>query len=175
MFSAKPLTENNEFDEFEVVFSYWGITAKVNRKQSILEVAETAPVFGAREDRHQAYNTLRDEAPISFYPEVVTLLLKANPSLINYAIDESLRYASAVINFRRNALEDIEIRGQQIKADDKVVLYNKSTNFDERVFPDPEKFDITRDARKQVAFGTGDPHQWASILVAQKCRYFSNN
>ncbi|WP_394996821.1 cytochrome P450 [Emticicia sp.] len=59
------------------------------------------------------------------------------------------------MNFRRNALEDIEIRGQQIKASDKVVLYYESANFDERVFPDPEKFDITRDAKKQVAFGAG--------------------
>ncbi len=86
-------------------------------------------------------------------------MLKADPSLINGAINESLRYASATINFRRNALEDIEIRGQQIKAGDKVVLYYESANFDERVFPDPEKFDITRDARKQVAFGAGGPHQ----------------
>jgi cytochrome P450 len=70
-----------------------------------------------------------------------------------------LRYASAIINFRRNVLEEIEMRGQQIKAGDKVVLYYESANFDERVFLDPEKFDITHDARKQVEFGAGEPHQ----------------
>lgn len=44
-FSAKPLTDDSGFDEFEVVFSYSGITAKVNREQSILEVAEAAGIY----------------------------------------------------------------------------------------------------------------------------------
>lgn len=44
-FSAKPQTGESGFDEFEVVFNYSGITAKVNREQSILEVAEAAGIY----------------------------------------------------------------------------------------------------------------------------------
>ncbi|QKJ20532.1 cytochrome P450 [Microbacterium hominis] len=86
-------------------------------------------------------------------------LLKNDPSLINKAVDEFCRYTSAVVNFRRTALEDVELGGQKIKAGDKVVLYYESANFDETVFSDPETFDITRDSSKQVAFGAGGPHQ----------------
>jgi len=86
-------------------------------------------------------------------------MLKADRSLINSAVDEFLRFTSAVVNFRRTATEDVEVGGQLIKEGQKVVLYYESANFDEAVFPDPEKFDITRDARKQVSFGAGGPHQ----------------
>lgn len=86
-------------------------------------------------------------------------LLKSDPTLIGKAVDEFCRYTSAVINFRRTATEDFELSGQHIKAGDKVVIYYESANFDDRIFTDPEKFDITRDASKQVAFGAGGPHQ----------------
>ena len=86
-------------------------------------------------------------------------LLKNDRTLINKAVDEFLRYTSAVVNFRRTATEDVELAGQHIKAGDKVVIYYESANFDESVFPDPDKFDITRDSSKQVAFGAGGPHQ----------------
>jgi cytochrome P450 len=86
-------------------------------------------------------------------------MLKTDRSLINSAVDEFLRFTSAVVNFRRTATEDVEVRGKLIKEGQKVVMYYESANFDESVFPDPEKFDITRDASKQVSFGAGGPHQ----------------
>lgn len=86
-------------------------------------------------------------------------LLKADPTLIPKAVDEFCRVASAVVNFRRNATQDVELRGRRIKAGDKVVIYYESANFDETVFTDPERFDITRDSSRQVAFGAGGPHQ----------------
>lgn len=85
--------------------------------------------------------------------------LKADRSLMNRAVDEILRFTSAVVNFRRTATEDIEIGGQLIKEGEKVVMYYESANFDETVFDDPETFDITRDSSKQVSFGAGGPHQ----------------
>jgi cytochrome P450 len=86
-------------------------------------------------------------------------LLKDDRSLIGKAVDEFCRYTSAVVNFRRTALKDFELHGQKIRAGDKVVMYYESANFDESVFPDPERFEITRDSSKQVAFGAGGPHQ----------------
>ncbi|MBX2798237.1 MAG: cytochrome P450 [Myxococcales bacterium] len=85
--------------------------------------------------------------------------LKADPSLIPGAINEFLRYGTATVCFKRTALEDFEMHGKTIKAGDKVVIYYESANFDENYFPEPERFDITRDASKQVAFGAGGIHQ----------------
>jgi cholest-4-en-3-one 26-monooxygenase len=81
-----------------------------------------------------------------------------DPSLIDSATEEILRWASPVMYFRRNATADVEIRGQQIKAGDKVVIYYASANRDEEVFEDPFRFDILRDPNPHIAFGGGGPH-----------------
>lgn len=94
--------------------------------------------------------------------------LQADPTLLNGAIDEMLRHASAVVNFRRVATEDIELGGKLIKKDEKVVMFYESANFDETVFPDPFTFDITRDATKQIAFGAGGPHQCLGEHLARR-------
>lgn len=95
--------------------------------------------------------------------------LQAEPSLINGAVDEMCRHASAVVNFRRSATEDIEFGGQLIKKGDKVVMFYESANFDETVFPDPFAFDITRsEGGKQVAFGAGGPHQCLGEHLARR-------
>lgn len=94
--------------------------------------------------------------------------LQADPSLLNGAIDEMLRHASAVVNFRRTATQDVELGGKLIKEGDKVVMFYESANFDESVFPDPFTFDITRDSTKQVAFGAGGPHQCLGEHLARR-------
>ncbi len=84
--------------------------------------------------------------------------LKERPDLLPRAVEEFLRWASAVYHFRRTATRDAELHGQTIKAGDKVVVWWPSGNRDETVFPDPYRFDVTRDAREQMAFGRGGPH-----------------
>ena len=59
---------------------------------------------------------------------------------------------------RRTALEDTELRGQRIKAGDKVVMWYMSANYDEDVFDDPHAFDIARDPNPHLGFGGGGPH-----------------
>jgi cytochrome P450 len=87
-------------------------------------------------------------------------LLRSNPDLIKNATDEIIRYASAVINFRRNATQDVELGGQLIKQGEKVVMFYESGNFDEDQFATPEAFDISREnARRNMSFGAGGPHQ----------------
>jgi cytochrome P450 len=86
--------------------------------------------------------------------------LKADRQLLPNAVDEIIRMASAVINFRRNATEDCVLGDQQIRKGDKVVLFYESGNYDESVFDAPERFDIHRtNARLNVSFGAGGPHQ----------------
>ncbi|WP_158890863.1 cytochrome P450 [Amycolatopsis anabasis] len=81
--------------------------------------------------------------------------LRANPDLLNPAIEEVLRFHSPVTQFRRTAVQDVEIRGTRIKSGDKVVLCYASANRDEDVFADPGTFDITRTENPHLAFGSG--------------------
>jgi cytochrome P450 len=83
--------------------------------------------------------------------------LAADASLLAPAIEEMLRFASPVMCFRRTAACDTELHGVRIHAGDKVVVYYASANHDETVFPEPERFDVGRDAAEHFAFGIG-PH-----------------
>jgi cytochrome P450 len=83
--------------------------------------------------------------------------LRAEPELLNGAVEEMLRWHPPVLTFRRTATRDTELSGQRIRAGDKVVVYFASAHFDERAFPDPFRFDITREPNDHLAFGQG-PH-----------------
>jgi cholest-4-en-3-one 26-monooxygenase len=86
-------------------------------------------------------------------------LLVGDPAThIAGAVEEILRWASPVMYFRRNATKDFELRGETIKAGDKISLWYISANRDEDVFEDPFRFDITRQPNNHVAFGGGGPH-----------------
>jgi cholest-4-en-3-one 26-monooxygenase len=82
--------------------------------------------------------------------------LRQHPSLVPGAVEEILRYAPAVHCFRRTATAQTEIRGQPIKADDKMMLWYPSANRDEDVFDRPEVFDIRRHPNEHLAFGVGE-------------------
>tara|TARA_B100000965_G_scaffold255280_1_gene214994 strand:+ start:5620 stop:6858 length:1239 start_codon:yes stop_codon:yes gene_type:complete len=89
-------------------------------------------------------------------PDEREKLLK-DPSLIANATDEMLRWVTSVIYFRRTATKDTIIRGQDIKAGDKVVMWYGSANRDEEIFPDGHLFRVEREnARKHLAFGAGE-------------------
>jgi cytochrome P450 len=85
-------------------------------------------------------------------------LLREDPSLIPNATEEILRWATPVMHFRRTATRDTELRGQEIRAGDKVVTWYVSANFDPEVFRDPHRFDVTRTPNDHVTFGPGGPH-----------------
>jgi cytochrome P450 len=84
--------------------------------------------------------------------------LQEDPSMIPVAVEEILRWATPVLHFRRTATRDTELRGQRIRAGDKVVTWYISANRDEETFPDPHRFDITRQPNEHVTFGPGGPH-----------------
>ncbi len=81
--------------------------------------------------------------------------LKANPSLIDSAVEEFLRYESPGPRDTRLALEDLEIGGQQVREGQAVVLMLSAANRDPEQFPDPDRLDICRQPNKHVAFGWG--------------------
>ena len=84
--------------------------------------------------------------------------LREDPSMAASATEEILRFASPVMYFRRNATEDQELHGHQIRAGDKISIWYVSANRDEEVFADPHSFDIGRSPNPHVAFGGGGPH-----------------
>lgn len=89
-------------------------------------------------------------------PDERNKLLK-DPSLISNATDEMLRWVTSVIYFRRTATKDTNIRGQDIKAGDKIVMWYGSGNRDEEVFPDGHLFQVEREnAKRHLAFGAGE-------------------
>nr|MDT0664523.1 cytochrome P450 [Micromonospora sp. DSM 115978] len=91
------------------------------------------------------------------HPDQRQLLLD-DPSLLPSAVEEILRWASPVLQFRRTAVRDTELGGQQIKAGDKVVIWYVSANRDEEVFDEPDRFDVRRSPNEQISFGGGGPH-----------------
>jgi cholest-4-en-3-one 26-monooxygenase len=90
----------------------------------------------------------------SMFPDQKDKLL-ANPDLIDCAVDEIVRYVSPVMSFSRTVTEDHELRGQQLKAGDKVLMLYQSANRDEDVFDDPDEFRIDRDPNPHLGFGIG--------------------
>jgi cytochrome P450 len=89
------------------------------------------------------------------HPDQRRMLLD-EPSLLDSAIDEMLRFAPPVHHFRRTASRDVELRGRRIRAGDKVTLWYASANRDEEVFPRADVFDIRRRPNEHLAFGIGE-------------------
>jgi cholest-4-en-3-one 26-monooxygenase len=91
-------------------------------------------------------------------PEQYSALAGDIDGKLDVAIEEILRWATPVYHFRRTALSDAVIGGQEIKAGDKVVMWHTSADRDETVFDDPYRFDIERFPNEHIAFGGGGQH-----------------
>jgi len=88
-------------------------------------------------------------------------------SLLPTAINEMLRMATPVMHFRRTATRDFEMRGQEIKTGDKVILWYISANRDAEVFEDPHRFDVGRPECEHVTFGGGGAHFCLGFSLAE--------
>lgn len=84
--------------------------------------------------------------------------LRQDPSLIDSAIEEMLRFDSPVQIDSRTALVDQEIGGKQIRRGQQVLLLIGAANRDPEAFPDPDVLDLTRTARSHMSFGRGIHH-----------------
>lgn len=92
--------------------------------------------------------------------------LRANPELVNRAIEESLRMETPVRSFARLLTRDYEMGGVSMRKGDRALIVYASANRDERRYSDPDRFDIMRDARDHVAFGYG-MHLCAGMHLAK--------
>jgi cytochrome P450 len=89
-----------------------------------------------------------------------------DPSLVPSTVEEALRMFPAFAHFRRTASEDNELAGCPIKKGDKVVLWYPSSNRDEDVYENPDRFDVTRNPEHQ-AFGAGGRHFCLGTALAR--------
>jgi cytochrome P450 len=84
--------------------------------------------------------------------------IAADPALASRAVEETLRYDSAVQALCRTAVTDYRVHDVVVPAGARLLLVIGSANRDERVFPDPNRFDIHRDPSsisRHIGFGRG--------------------
>src|SRR5581483_9636953 len=96
------------------------------------------------------------------------LLLADFENRIEGTVEEIVRYSSPVIYMRRTLTQDHTMNGHAYREGDKVVLFYYSANRDERVFADPDRFDITRSPNPHVGFGGAGPHFCLGAHLARR-------
>jgi len=82
-------------------------------------------------------------------------LLRSSPSLLPTAVEEMVRWTSPSPSKRRTATCDVLLGGCQVKAGQKVQIWEGSANRDELVFADADVFDVTRTPNPHLGFGQG--------------------
>jgi len=92
--------------------------------------------------------------------------IRADPGLVSAAVAEALRVGSPVRAFTRLAVKPYETAEVSIPEGDRVLVLYGSANRDERRYADPDRFDVTREARDHLAFGSG-VHRCAGGHLAQ--------
>ena len=93
-------------------------------------------------------------------------MLCGDPSLAPNAVMESVRHSAVVRWFSRYAAADYRVGDTTIPQGARVLVIYASANRDERQFSDPDRFDLTRDARAQLAWGIG-PHLCGGLHLAK--------
>lgn len=113
-------------------------------------------VAGTDTTRHTSSFTVR---AFTHFPEQKQWLMEDHDGRIAGAIEEFVRYACPVMTFRRTAVVETELGGKKIVPGDKVVMFYPSGCMDEKVFDNPEKFDLSREnAKAHTGFGGGGVH-----------------
>ena len=81
--------------------------------------------------------------------------LVADPSLIDAAIEESLRFDPPVLGLYRSTTRDVELEGGNIPKDAKVMMHYAAANRDPEAFPSPDEFSLDRERNRHLSFGLG--------------------
>ncbi len=93
--------------------------------------------------------------------------LHLDRSLLPRAVEEMLRWVTPIQNMNRTATRDVELRGQQIREGDRMLLLYPSGNRDERAFPNADRFDIQRHPNQHMAFGGYGRHHCLGAQLAR--------
>ena len=88
------------------------------------------------------------------------------------ATEEILRASAVTMHFRRTAAADTEIRGVPVSGGDRVVMWYTSANYDDEVFDEPFRFDLSRRPNPHLTFGTGRHKCLGASLAELEVRVF---
>jgi cytochrome P450 family 142 subfamily A polypeptide 1 len=83
------------------------------------------------------------------------------------AVEEMLRWVSPIQNMNRTATRDTVFGGQKIREGDRLLLLYPSGNRDAGEFPEPDRFDVTREPNRHVAFGGFGTHHCLGATLAR--------
>ncbi|HEX6354608.1 cytochrome P450 [Actinophytocola sp.] len=100
-------------------------------------------------------------------------LLRAQPELMPGAVEELMRWVPLLATadtLPRYALADVELSGGTVPAGDPVLLAKHAANRDPRRYPDPDRLDVTRDAKGHLGFGHGAHHCLGAPLARMDLR-----
>jgi len=92
--------------------------------------------------------------------------LVADPTLINKAVEEFLRFESSNQLGNRITTETVTIDGVELAPRTRVHLCIGAANRDPAQFPDPDRLDVARAPNRHLAFGSG-PHQCVGLALAR--------
>jgi cytochrome P450 len=93
--------------------------------------------------------------------------VRRDRALVASAVEELLRFSSPVWFFRRTATTDTHVRGVEIRAGDRVTVWFAAANRDPDHYPDPHRFDLTRNPADSLTFGRGGPHHCLGAHLAR--------
>ncbi|MBO0832095.1 MAG: cytochrome P450 [Actinobacteria bacterium] len=102
------------------------------------------------------------------HPDQRELLLADLDGRLPGAVEEIVRYASPVIWMRRSVTQDCTLNGNPYREGDKILLVYWAANRDNSVFPEPDRFDITRSPNPHVGFGAAGPHFCLGAHLARR-------
>ncbi|HET9731917.1 MAG TPA: cytochrome P450 [Acidimicrobiales bacterium] len=86
------------------------------------------------------------------------------------AIEECVRHDSPVQGLARTLARDVELHGQRLAAEERVLLVFGAANRDDREFDDADRFDIDRRTDRHLAFGHGIHHCLGASLARLEAR-----
>lgn len=93
--------------------------------------------------------------------------VSADRSLVDAAVEESLRLEPAAARVDRYATADVELKGASIRKRDLVIVSLAAANRDPQHFADPDRFDIHRvNSRSHLTFAQG-PHACIGAQLAR--------
>lgn len=122
----------------------------------------------------EGYHTAALASANTFYalmrnPEALSQI-KTSPGLVGNAIAEALRLEPPVIFLRRYALKDFHYRNLVIPAGSMITMLWAAGNHDPSVFPDPDRYDLSRPHAGLTTFGTGIhicPGRYAGVMLVR--------
>lgn len=91
-------------------------------------------------------------------PEILDAIPTMTLEQRKLLVEEMLRWTTVTMHFRRTLTQNIQLRGKNLKAGDKVVLWYASANYDDEHFDSPEEFRPDRSPNDHMAFGLHSPH-----------------